>query len=203
MISGLAHLILNPINFNKAIIKNAFYIQDKSKSVFKFGDGAKIVLNGVLRLGANDVKKGLHPSSIRLDANSRIETNGRFTIMYNADIVLFKGSVLLLGNESFINSNCIIRCHKRISIGDQCAISHDFTVMDSNAHELNGECQHKEVVIGNHVWVGSRVTILPGVHVGDGAIIAAGSVVTKDVAEHTLVGGNPARVLKSNVEWKL
>jgi len=52
------------------------------------------------------------------------------------------------------------------------------------------------------VWIGTRVTILSGVTVGEGAVIAAGSVVTKDVPPYTVVGGNPAKVLKENIEWK-
>jgi acetyltransferase-like isoleucine patch superfamily enzyme len=57
------------------------------------------------------------------------------------------------------------------------------------------------IIIGNHVWVGMNATILKGVTIGDGAIIAAGSIVTKDVKANTLVGGVPARILKENVEW--
>ena len=62
---------------------------------------------------------------------------------------------------------------------------------------------HKEfynkhpVVIGNDVWIGDRVIIMPGVHVGDGSIIAAGAVVTHDVPPYTIVGGVPAKVIKS------
>ena len=57
------------------------------------------------------------------------------------------------------------------------------------------------MVIGSHVWIGCNVLILKGVTVGDGAVIAAGSVVTKDVPAASLVGGNPARILKENVTW--
>ena len=57
------------------------------------------------------------------------------------------------------------------------------------------------IIIGNHVWIGMNVTILKGVRIGDGAIVAAGAVVTKDVPENTLVGGVPARVLKTDISW--
>ena len=52
------------------------------------------------------------------------------------------------------------------------------------------------VVIGNDVWIGARVIILPGVHIGDGCVIGAGSVVTKDVEEYTVVAGNPAKFIR-------
>ena len=54
----------------------------------------------------------------------------------------------------------------------------------------------KEVIIGSDVWVGAKAIILPGVHIGKGAVIAAGAVVTKDVPAYTIVGGVPARVIK-------
>lgn len=58
----------------------------------------------------------------------------------------------------------------------------------------------RPIVIGNDVWIGSRVIILPGVHVGDGSVIGAGSVVTKDVEPYSVVAGNPARLIRKRVE---
>ncbi|MCQ2515275.1 MAG: hypothetical protein MJ094_00245 [Saccharofermentans sp.] len=75
--------------------------------------------------------------------------------------------------------------------------------MDSDAHKVIGnDNEAREISIGNHVWIGSRVTVLKGVSIGDGAIIAAGSVVTKDVPAHSMVAGCPARVVKEYVEWE-
>ena len=59
-----------------------------------------------------------------------------------------------------------------------------------------GPQREEPVVIGNDVWIGSRVTILPGVHIGNGVIIGAGAVVSKDIPDYAIVGGNPARILK-------
>lgn len=167
----------------------------------KLDKKSKLVLHNSLALNANRMGKNGRSSILRMDENSVLECHG-FSFMYGADIILFKGSHLELGKGSFINSDCKIRCHKEITIGEGCAISHDFTVMDSDAHELDGYRNTNPVHIGNHVWIGTRVTILNGVNVGDGAVIAAGSLVTKDVPAGSLVGGVPAKVIKEKVEWK-
>ncbi len=60
-----------------------------------------------------------------------------------------------------------------------------------------GMTEKRKVIIGNDVWIGQRVMIMPGVTIGDGCIIAAGAVVTKDIPPYSIAGGVPARVLKS------
>ena len=74
-------------------------------------------------------------------------------------------------------------------------------IRDNDAHQINDSCQKQHIIIGNHVWIGMRAIILKGVTVGDGAVIAAGAVVTHDVPANTLVGGVPARVIRENIEW--
>lgn len=163
-------------------------------------DSAVIELHGNLSLQGNSFGNNGRSSILRMDDNSSLIVNKNFAFFYGADIILFENSKLSLG-KSFINSDCKIRCHKCIEIGDGCAISHDVTIMDSDAHKINGGIKTEPIKIGNHVWIGSRVMILPGVHIGDGAVVAAGAVVTKDVKEKTLVAGCPAHVVKKDVEW--
>lgn len=187
-------------------IKYAGQLQGKGKIIcdkdfLKISKTAVLNMDGNLVLNANRMGRNGRSSILRMDGNSELDCDG-FSFMYGADIILFENAHLVLGKGSFINSDCKIRCHKEITIGEGCAISHDFTVMDSDAHELNGSRNTNPVHIGNHVWIGTRVTILNGVTVGDGAVIAAGSLVTKDVPAGALVGGVPAKVLKEKVEWK-
>lgn len=90
-----------------------------------------------------------------------------------------------IGSDCMISEQCLIYSH-----------NHKFDRKDIPIGE-QGYQEDEPVVIGDDVWVGGRVTILPGVHIGNGAIIGAGSVVTKDVAPHTIVAGNPARFIRA------
>lgn len=165
-----------------------------------FDKDSIIEINKILNLNNNSVISNKRSSLIRLDKNAKFVIESTASIFYDADIVVFDNGKLVIGN-SFINSNCKIRCHDEIKIGNGCAISHDFTVMDSDAHYIFGDKHTKPVVIEDNVWIGTRVTILSGVTVGEGAIIAAGSVVKENVPKKTLVAGVPAKVIKRNVEW--
>lgn len=169
---------------------------------FVLGNGSRIVLRDALRTSYDGVSFDGRRSVFRLDENARLVVDGAFSFSYGADVIVFPEGELRLGS-SFINSDCRIRCHGAISIGDGCALSHDVTIMDGDAHEIDGSRGVAPVTICDHVWLGTRVTVLKGVTVGEGAVVAAGSVVTRDVPPHTLVGGVPARVIRRDVEWRV
>ncbi len=106
------------------------------------------------------------------------------------------GAQLRIGNGTYLNRNTAVIATKSVTIGRDCRISWDVVIMDSDLHPLpNGELDSKAVTIGDNVWIGCRCIILKGVHIGNGAVIAAGAVVTKDVPDSCVVGGVPARVL--------
>ncbi len=164
---------------------------------------AKLDLYGLLILNANrNCKKNGRSSILRMDKNSKLKVKENFSFMYGADIIVFEGGKLILGKNSYINSDCKIRCHDRIYIGDNCSISHDFTIMDSDAHKLNGVIHTCPVSIENHVWIGTRVTIMNGVSIGEGAVIAAGALVTSDIPARSIAAGVPAKVIKTDIIWE-
>lgn len=114
-----------------------------------------------------------------------------------------KKAVLRIGNNVSFGNRTQIHCGNYIEIGNNSIISWDCCIMDRDYHAFNADSEFaKSVVIGNHVWIGCRVLILKGVCIGDGAVIAAGSVVTKDVPPMCLAGGNPAKVIQENIKWK-
>lgn len=170
-------------------------------------DTALLILNGKLELNSGFSHDPHRSTLLRMGHNARFEvTGGTFQVLYSGDIAVFSNAVLEVGN-SYINSNCRIRCGSRITIGDDCAIAYDVKIIDSDFHVLMYDGVETsrlgtEIRIGNHVWIGAGATILKNVRIGDGAVIAAGAVVTKDVPPNTLVAGCPAVVVKENVEWK-
>jgi acetyltransferase-like isoleucine patch superfamily enzyme len=112
-----------------------------------------------------------------------------------------RGAVLSIGAGSFVNHRSEIIAHARVEIGSNCLFAWDVQVMDSDSHEVDGMPHTAPVVIGDRVWIGCRATVLKGVTIGDGAVVAACSVVTRDVPPRALVAGNPARVVREEVTW--
>ena len=109
------------------------------------------------------------------------------------------GKNITIGKDVFINSGCHFQDQGGIEIGDGALIGHNVVLATIN-HDLNPKENRKNhyaaIKIGAHVWIGSNATVLPGVTIGDYAVVAAGAVVTRDVPALTVVGGVPAKVLK-------
>lgn len=110
------------------------------------------------------------------------------------------GKNITIGKNVFINSCCHFQDQGGIEIGDGCLIGHNVVLATIN-HDLypeNNRVNHyAPIKLGKSVWVGSNATILAGVTIGDWAVVAAGAVVTHDVPSLTIVGGVPARVIKT------
>ena len=113
------------------------------------------------------------------------------------------GKNITIGKGVFINSGCRFQDQGGIIIGDDVLIGHNVVLATLN-HGYEPD-QRKDIypapiTIGKNVWIGANATVLPGVAIGDNAIIAAGAVVTKNVPENTVVGGVPAKVIKSIIQ---
>lgn len=143
---------------------------------------------GSIRLGNRNVFGS--PTSVRLG-------NGEILIQARGS-----NARVQIGDENLFSNNVSIVAGEQITLGDRCQIGDLATVFDCDFHELNPatRCRSagptRPVRIGSNVWLGSRVMVLKGVHIGDNAVIAAASVVTRDVPANCVAAGVPARVIR-------
>ena len=164
-----------------------------------------------------DRRAVLAPSS-RIRARSSLEPSiniGRYSIIY-AELETFPhGGEIKIGEYCFVGVGTRIWSGKKIDIGDRVLISHNVNILDNTSHPFDASERHRqflsilsvghppdvdlgdrEIIIEDDAWICAGSFVNRGVRIGRGAIVAAGSVVTKDVDCYTLVGGNPARFIK-------
>lgn len=162
--------------------------------------GAKVLFSGRIR---------------NAQESSAVIHIGQRTLVAGELLVFAHGGEVILGDWCYIGEGSRIWSAKRIKIGDRVLVSHNVNIFDSTTHPLNPRLRHiqfrsivevghpkkldlneKEVCICDDAWIGAGATVLRGVRVGEGAIVAAGAVVTSDVPPYVIVGGNPARVIR-------
>lgn len=161
-----------------------------------------VVKKGTLTINDKWTPRDPFPTDFSMGNYAQLIANGSFHIYSGSRIYIDNQATLVLGS-GYINNNANINCFERIEIGQKVAIGNNVCIRDSDNHVIESSERGKTgpIIIGDHVWIGMNVTILKGVSIGDGAVIAANSLVNKDVAAHTLVGGTPAKVLKEGVVW--
>ena len=108
------------------------------------------------------------------------------------------GGTIAVGEDTFLNEGSSVVAHHQVKIGDNCRIGELVGIFDTDHHAVDAlsPVRFAPVVIGDNVWIGRGALILPGVTIGDNAVVAAGSVVTGAVPANTLVAGNPARLVR-------
>ena len=165
-----------------------------------------IVENGTAEIG--------HDPGFDIKGNCRIQmTNSTLHLIGDVSMLSPGSSIwasyatVAIHHGTVINPSAAIIAGRRVEIGEHCLIAAGVLIMDNDLHKHAVGNQkpvrvYEEIKIGNHCWIGMNATILKGVTIGDGSIVAAGSVVTRDVRERTLVGGVPARVIRENVVWE-
>lgn len=150
-----------------------------------------------------------HPKAkLKLGSNITLHSN-RFTyhLHMNSPVKIMidhPNAQISIGNNTRLNG-CCLHARESITIGDNCLIAANTQIFDNNGHDLsmdkpeariNTFSKPKPITIGNNVWVGYNCLIMPGVKIGDGSVIAAGSVVNKDIPSNCVAGGNPINVIK-------
>lgn len=141
--------------------------------------------------------------SLFVGENARLCVDA-FDVYAGSRINVNASAKLVLGS-GYMNHDCVIDCFDSITIGHQVVISERVVLRDSDNHTIMApekKVVTAPIVIQDHVWIGMNVVVLKGVTIGEGAIVAAGSVVNKDVPAHCLVAGVPAKVIKTSVSWE-
>ncbi len=159
------------------------------------GRGTAVVWRRIRQVGGNRLSIG---------QDSIVQANIRFED---------RGGEIRIGDRAYIGKSDLV-CHRSIVIGDDVIMSWGITITDHDSHSLDWEHRKNDVldwgkgrkdwthvacapvVIRDKAWIGFNVSILKGVTVGEGAVVGACSVVTRDVPPHTVVVGNPARVVR-------
>lgn len=144
----------------------------------------------------------------RITNLGRIEIGNRF-MMFNqtvrSEMVAYPNGRIEIGDGVFLNYGTSISAHELVHIGNQCQVGSYVCMMDNDYHQVEDRSRPGEsdpIVVGDNVWLGIRVIVLKGVHIGKNSVVGAGSVVTKDIPPNVLAAGVPARVIRRFDEEK-
>jgi acetyltransferase-like isoleucine patch superfamily enzyme len=149
---------------------------------------------------------------VRLGAGVKLRGPGRYElkpgscIRKGARLWVGPGATLTLEHGSAIGARAVVNVESGLSIGEGSQVSWDAQLLDTDFHRITGADgavrEHTSPIrIGEHVLIGTAAMILKGVELGDGAVVAAGSVVTRSVAGGTIVAGNPAVPIGKSIHW--
>lgn len=142
------------------------------------------------------------PGSLSITDGSVLKADS-FVFHTGCQVSVNRGGILSLGS-GYMNTNGQIDCYNSITIGNNVKIGPNVVIRDSDNHQIirEGGVESAPICIGNNVWIGLNTIILKGVTIGDGAVIGAGAVVTKDIPSNCLAVGVPAKVVKSNIQYQ-
>jgi len=185
------------------------------------GNNNVIINNGVLfnvkyDIVGNNNKIEIMKRALLSDINIYIRGN-------NHQLIIEENCIVRGGGFWFEDSSCGITIGKnttiesahlavtevktKINIGEDCMLSNEIDLRTGDSHaiidvEKNVKINNaQDILIGNHVWIGARSTILKGVVIGNNAIIGTGSIVTKNVSDNSIAVGIPAKIIKTNINW--
>lgn len=188
------------------LVNPDFFVSLYPRTRIKRGRNCRLTGNGRLHLGTNWEHLPYAETFLYLGDDAQLEVSGDIELLTGARVTINPGARLSLGSGMF-NNDLTLDCFEAITIGHNVVLSKQVIIRDSDNHQIISSAQDRQpvsepVYIEDNVWVGIRSTILKGVRIGKGSVVAAGSVVVSDVPPGCLVGGVPARVIKEGISWE-
>ncbi len=204
---------MNPLSWLRLLrynslsdIKNGNILVVKSHCVLQIHKEAKVIKKGISTIGAKvKFHKSTMETRLSVDKNGTLYLGPGTIIGYGADIEVFENAVLSFAGGGASNIGATIICGERIEIGKNTMLGRHITIRDNNgSHYMNrqGYKNTRPVIIGDKVWLTEQCTVMPGVKIGDGAIVGALSLVIRNVPAHCLASGHPAEVVDEDILWK-
>lgn len=173
----------------------------KDATISMHKDGCIIVLGRWAKIGYGNVPRNGRKASIEIWKKGKLILEQDSLIYQDADITILENAVLHLGADSIINRKDTIVVSERITIGDGCRLAPGVTIRDAMGQTIDGGRVCDPVDIGDHVWLCTNATILPGVRIGKGSIVAAHAVLKDSLPDRVMAAGIPAIIKKTNVTW--
>ncbi len=203
---------LNKRKNTSSDFKHDNFILCNKRVVLDIHPSAKIDIKSPFIYGIVPVKGMWVPTCLKMGANTTFEIhggpltrygNGAYWLKYGAYIEIVNGGKLIMG-QGACNVGLTIMCAKEVTIGNGVRIGRNVSIRDWNGpHVIINDryVNHAPVHIEDHVWLCTGCSVMPGVTIGEGSVVAAGSIVTRSVPPRSLVAGTPAKVIKENIEW--
>jgi len=195
--------------FNQAI-KLPIILSSKTKIISLAGKvNLGKVRTGIIRIGFGGTEHIDYTyTRTILKIDGIVNFKGKAKIGLGSKLIIYKEALFSAGDRFGITGDTTILCAKKITIGDNARISWQTIIMDSDHHPVFDKDNNiinvpTEIIIGSNVWIGARCFILKNTTIDDGCIIAANTTVTKKFngVKHSVIGGNSARVLKTDIKW--
>lgn len=186
------------------LLRDKPYFQPHGSVLAQISPLATIIAKRTIAFGKSVFSGSRLESRIRMESDSSFSMGGG-VVSYGCNIEIFHGGKLTIGDIFYANIGLVLICAGEINIGNWVTLGRNVTIRDYHGdHWLNTEGYRaiKPVTIGDHVWIGENSTVMPGVKIGSGSVVASHSLVTRDVPPNTLVAGIPAHVIRENVQWK-
>lgn len=167
----------------------------------------KVMKNNSITIGKNIKMSGCR---IIIKGNNNLLAIDNNTVLRKATIeIIGNNCSIQIGKNCMIGQNCYLSTKEEnihLIIKDDCGLSRNVKVMTSDGHPIfqnNKRINNaKSILIDNHVWISDNVTILKGVTISSGSVIGINSTVTKNIPNNSIAAGNPAKVIKENIQWE-